>query len=116
MQILKMVQAGQITAEDGAKLLAALKAPKREMAAGGPESARWVRIRVTDTRSGRSKMTVSLPMHLVNLGLKIGARFVPESEGFDLDELREALNSGVRGKILDAEIEENNEHIEIFSE
>ena len=115
MQILKMIQSGQITAEDGAKLLAALKARKRETGFR-PEGARWVRVRVTDTRTGRSKMTISLPMSLVNLGFKIGERFIPESEELDLEELREKLNSGIRGKILDAKVEEENQRLEIFLE
>jgi len=86
MQILKMIQEGKITADEGARLLEALnasaKAEKRPPAPpimpGAPSSdSRWFRVRVTDLRSGRSKVNVNIPMGLVNVGLKMGARFAP---------------------------------------
>ena len=43
-----------------------------------PGGARWFRVRVTDVRSGKVKVNVSLPMGLINFGLKLGAKYVPE--------------------------------------
>jgi hypothetical protein len=40
-------------------------------------SARWLRIRVTDIRTGRSKASVQIPIALVDAGMKIGAHFAP---------------------------------------
>jgi hypothetical protein len=115
MQILRMIQEGKISAEEGAKLLSALKGQRREEDAGR-ESASWLRLRVTDARSGRSKVNVNLPMSLANSMLKLAARFIPEDADVGLDELRTALNSGARGKIFEADMEEDNQHLEVFVE
>ena len=76
MKILKMIEEGKLSAEEGTKLLAALserRGPPARMP-GMPGPARWLRIRVTDTRSGRSKASVQIPLALVDAGLKIGAQ------------------------------------------
>jgi hypothetical protein len=115
MRILRMIQEGKITAEEGAKLLSALKGQRRDEGAGR-EAASWVRLRVTDGRSGRNKVNVNLPMSLVSSLLKLAARFIPEDADVDLDELRTALDSGARGKVFEADMEEDNQHLEVFVE
>jgi len=118
MKILKMVDEGQITAEEGAKLLAALSGSsrRRESSATAADQARWFRLRVMDLSSGRNKVNVNIPMSLVNVGIKMGARFAPDVEGLDLDEIMEAIRSGAQGKIVDWVDEEDGERIEIFIE
>ena len=117
MKILKMIEEGKLSAEEGTKLLAALsvKRPASSRAAG-PGSAKWLRIRVTDTRTGRSKASVQIPIALVDAGLKIGAHFAPEVDGVDMSNVMEALRSGVTGKIIDVTDEEDGEHVEIYIE
>jgi hypothetical protein len=116
MQILSMIQAGQVSAEEGARLLAALKAGAKEATATEGTQPRWFRVRITDLRSGKSKVNVNIPMALVNVGLKMGARFVPEAEGVNYEELAAAIRSGAQGKIMDVEDEDSEEHVEIFIE
>jgi hypothetical protein len=117
MQILKMIESGTITADEGAKLLAALEegAAKGERSdSSGP--ARWMRIRVTDLKTGRAKVNVNLPMGLVNFGMKMGARFAPEMESMDLDEVMQAVKDGAQGKIVEVEDDEDGEKVEIYVE
>jgi hypothetical protein len=118
MKILKMVETGQISAEEGAKLLAALSSSSRHKApsVAAADQAKWFRVRVMDLSSGRSKVNVNIPMGLVNVGIKMGARFAPEVEGLDFDEIMEAIRSGAQGKILDMVNEEDGERVEIFIE
>ncbi len=108
MQILKMIQEGKITADEGARLLEALnasaKADKRPPAPPPPPGAagsdsRWFRVRVTDLRSGRNKVNVNIPMGLVNVGLKMGARFAPNMEGVNLEEMMVAIQSGASVRV-----------------
>ncbi len=120
MKILKLIEEGKISADEGAKLLAALSdtrrgipAPLRPPGAGG---ARMLRVRVTDIRTGRSKASVQIPLALVDAGLKIGAHFAPEVEGVDMSNVMEALRMGVTGKIIDVVDENDGEHVEIFVE
>ncbi len=117
MKILKMISEEKITAEEGARLLEALsqrdKAPSPLPKAGAP---RWLRLRVTDINSGRSKATVQIPLSLVDSGMKIGAHFAPEIGDMDMTGIMEAFRSGVSGKIVDVLDEEDGEHVEIFIE
>ncbi len=121
MQVLKMIQEGKITAEEGAKLLSALKASATRATAGQvaggdtPGAAgKWFRVRVTDMRTGRRKAMVNIPLGLVDVGLKLGARF--GTSNIDMNEIVSAVKSGATGKIIDVEDDEDQEKVEIFIE
>ncbi len=119
LQILKMIEEGKISATEGAELLRALgreKGPATVEPLKGASNPRWFRVRVTDLNSGRNKVNVNIPFGLVNVGLKMGARFAPEMEGVNFDELMEAVRSGQQGKVLDVTDEEGGERVEIFVE
>lgn len=126
LKILKMIEEGKISAEDGAKLLAALSAapPKPSSGAGGfagsgPLSglpARYLRVRVTDMYSGKAKVNINLPISLVNVGMKIGARFAPNLGEEDASAIVEAIRSNAMGKIIDVQDETDGEHVEIYLE
>jgi len=132
MKILEMIGSGQITAEEGARLLdasgsAALKAE----AAPAPASAkryeeklevmepakfkgRRLRIKVVETNG--SKVNVNLPLSLMEVGLKIGGRFVDELNGLDaeMQMLFDAIQNDVQGKIV--EVDDEDSHVEIYIE
>lgn len=122
LRILRMVEQGQISAEDGSRLLDALSAGERRRSqsappgAGAAGSGRWLRVRVTDARTGRNKVNVTIPMGLVDVGLKMGARFAPEMEGFDLAQLAELVKSGATGKLVEFQDRDDGEFVEIFIE
>lgn len=117
MRILKMISDRQITAEEGARLLEALRTSATEpQPRPEPGKARWLRIRVTDRTSGRTKVNVNLPAGLVDVGLKMGARFAPDMAGMDLHALRAAVREGVQGRIIEVDDEEDDERVEIFLE
>jgi hypothetical protein len=122
MKILKMIEEGKISADEGSKLLAALSDSRRGIPTTPPRTpgvggaARWLRIRVTDVRTGRSKASVQIPLALVDAGMKIGAHFAPEVEGVDMSNVMDSIRMGVMGKIIDVVDEEDGEHVEIFVE
>jgi hypothetical protein len=116
MKILKMIEEGKVSAEEGAKLLAALASANRPSGGLSASGAKWLRVRVTDVNSGRSKATVQIPISLMEAGMKIGAHFAPEIDGVNMDQLVEALRTGMTGKIIDVTDDEDGEHVEIFVE
>jgi hypothetical protein len=118
MQILKLISQKQITAAEGAGLLDALRGPPAAKAPGRnePGKARWLRVRVTDRLSGRTKVNVNLPIGLVDVGLKLGARFAPEMVGLDISAIQVALKNGVQGRIVAMDDEHDDERVEIFVE
>ena len=119
MKILKMINDGKITADEGSQLLSALsqrsdkprKSPKHSLA------GQMLRVRVTNMATGKTKVNVNVPMKLVDAGLNIAAQFIPEMENAQMMEaVKEALAENMSGKIVDVIDEEDQEHVEIFIE
>jgi hypothetical protein len=119
MKILKMINDGKITAEEGAKLLSALseRTDKPRKSSKSSLAGQTLRVRVSDMASGKTKVNVNVPMKLVDAGLNIAAQFTPEMENAQMMEaVKEALSENVRGKIVDVIDEEDQEHVEVFIE
>jgi hypothetical protein len=119
MQILKMIEEGKISASEGTELLRTLAQSDRGQAAEplkGASNPRWFRVRVTDMSTGRNKVNVNIPMGLVHVGIKMGARFAPEMGGVEYEEIMQAIRSGQQGKVIDITNEEDGERVEIFVE
>jgi len=117
-KILQMIQDGKITADDGAKLLAALSqgSRRRPSTANRAADSRYMRVRVTDTFSGKTKVSVNLPLGLVDAGLNIASNFMPDLGENTAMEIGDAIREGLTGKIVDVFDEEDGEHIEIYIE
>lgn len=120
MQILKMIEEGKISAKEGAELIRAIDykpQDERSEAQRGASPARWFRVRITDMTSGRNKVNVNIPIGLVNVGMKMGARFIPENiDSAEYQQVMEAIRSGRQGKIFDYTNEDEGERVEIFVE
>jgi len=124
MKILNMIQEGKISAEEGLQLLNALdlvdrkaaKADKAEKANGVSPVGKFFRVTVTDIDSGKNRVNVRLPISVVMAGVKMGARFSPEVEGLDMQQLIRMVESGATGKIVDVLDDEDGEHVEVFIE
>jgi hypothetical protein len=118
LKILNMISEGKITAQEGAQLLNALRSPERRGAPSsvGAEGARYLRVRVSDSRSGRVKANINIPVSLLHVAVRIGAKFAPELEGLDFAEVMQIIGQGARGKVIDVTDEEDNERVEIFAE
>lgn len=118
MQILKMIEEGKISASEGADLLRALE--KKDTSSAEPlrgaSQAKWFRVRITDVSSGKNKVNVNIPMGLVQVGMKMGARFAPDMEGVDYEDLMESIRMGRQGKVIDITDSDDGERIEIFVE
>lgn len=115
-RILQMVSEGKINAEQGVELLNALRTSAQEPSRPGATGAHWFRVRVTDMETGRTRVNVNLPVSLVKAGIKLGARFAPETEDVDWDELVTAIQEGASGKLVDVEDIEGGEKVEVYVE
>ncbi len=118
MKILQMIQDGKISAEDGAKLLSAISENAKTQKPSGTQrtrESRFMRVRVTDVASGKTKVSVNLPLGLVDAGLNIASNFMPDMGVDAASEISAAINEGLTGKIVDV-MDEDGEHIEIYIE
>ena len=80
-------------------------------------SGKWLRVRVTDLRTGESKANVKIPVSLADFGMKMAAKFAPSEVGdLDLDQIIVAMKNGGEEKLVDVEDDVKGEHVEIFIE
>jgi hypothetical protein len=61
---------------------------------------RWFRVIVTDTNTGKNKVSVRLPMRLVRWKQKVAHATPTSLEGIDMDELAEALAGDGDGQLV----------------
>lgn len=123
LRILRMIQEGKISAEEGLKLLGTLVQAGGVRSAATPEStqastreAKFFRVRVTDTDTGRVRVNIRMPVSVITAGLKLGARFSPQIEGMNMQQLVDAIRAGEMGQIIDVYDDKDGEHVEVFLE
>lgn len=99
MKILKMVEAGTITAEDGMKLIEAVSSDRKKPSG----KVKYVRLEVHENTGGKP-VEIKLPVGILKAGLKIGEKFSPglqetlkESE---YEQILSAINEGASGQVI----------------
>ncbi len=121
IHILKMVEEGKITPDEGVELLNALEKNREETGEINTTfSAKWLRVKVKG-EDGKTKVNVNLPISLIELGLKLGIKFSPdlknaELENLNFNEIIEAIKNGAEGKIVEVNDEETKTHVEVYVE
>ena len=112
--ILYMVETGKVTAAQAAQLLDTLELePERPRAQSRNRTAR---VRVTNLASNRQKVNVTIPVSLIQVGLRLGTRLAPQLSGSALEDLLRAIEGGATGRLLDLQDLEEGERVEIFAE
>ncbi len=107
VEILKMVEAKQISPEEGARLLGALASerrvvePIRSRAEGSAANGRWLRIHVQEP--GRQSVNLTLPLAAIPAVLRVARRWVPEEHRDALDVVATAMSGDFRGELLRVE-------------
>jgi len=125
LRVLKLLEQQKISAAEAAELLSALSEPPRdarrrdrnrwlaEELAPPSNRARWIRVRVTDERTGQVRTNVTVPIGMVGFGLGFARRFRGVPYVGMVDEMFEAVRSGRRGTIFDVS-NEGGERVEIL--
>lgn len=115
LRILKLIESGQVSAEEGSQLIEALGEPPRERARASAQP-RTLRVRVTNLATRRQTINVTIPVSLVSVGLKLGARLAPRIAGANGEEIMRAIESGSTGRIFEMQDLDEGERVEIFVE
>lgn len=116
MRILRLVESGQVSAEEGARLLDAIGADAARERARPAQRPRSLRVLVTDLNTHRNKVNVTIPATLVGMGIKLGARLMPRIADTPVEEILRAVESGRTGRIFEFHDLEENERVEIIVE
>jgi len=134
-KILEMLEQGKISAEQAEKLLAAVDSmPACESHESHKKRSRWLKVRVYENGADKPKVNVNLPLGLMKVLLKLGAKFsdkVPaqvqaklQEKGVNLDldgltpeQLEEIFASLTQeGPLKLVEVDEEHEKVEVFLE
>lgn len=113
-RILRMVAAGQVSAEEAAQLFDALV----EDPVMPPPPNRTVRIWVTDmaTRSRKVNMTATLPVSLLRVSIQTLASMIPPLRDGRAEQILSSLENGSTGRVMDLQDLEDGKRVEIFIE
>ena len=91
LQILKMIEEGKITSEEGIELLEAINETKANYIES--QQSKWIKIRVFEPNNN-TKVNVTIPVALLDAGIKLAGKvapnFVPElkESGFNEKDLK----------------------------
>lgn len=146
MMILRMVEEGKLTPEEGTRLLSAMgeRQSEPEMAGATAESASGERATgaaysassayssagfATNFGDGslngrllHVRVTNSVTgKHKVDVNIPLGLvefglRFIPANAKVNAQTIRDAITSGTRGRIVDVQDSEKGDHVEVFIE
>lgn len=114
LRILRLLEEKKITADEAERLLAALG--KSDGPAG---RNRFIKVKVVDKETGKTRVNVTLPISLVRWGMKMAPREAKakiEEHEIDIKMISEALEKGMTGKLVDVDDETKGEHVEIWLE
>jgi hypothetical protein len=117
LRVLKMLEAGQITADEAAKLLDALQSSQGTSQAR--PTGRTLRVRALDD-SGRTLADVRLPLALAQTlaraGIRLGSLWSPALGDDALSGILAAVDSGQPGRVVQWAEGETGRHVEISVE
>lgn len=126
-EILELLAKGKITADEAADLLTSpapeapealkISIPPSEppmVTKGDGNTPSWLHVRVSDMKSGRNKVTVNIPIRMMQFGFKIGQRFSPELNDLDWNEISGMMQDMESGVLVDVQDEEDGEHVQIY--
>lgn len=121
--VLKMLQEDKISSEEAEELISAIKEAPQENASPKKSSSffgKMLKVRIKSAE--KENVNVTVPVKIVKTVLKMGhgiAAAIPQAreyiEDIDMNEVIDALENGVEGKIVDIQSDEG-ETIEIYIE
>lgn len=109
IKVLKMIEEGIISAEEGFQLLEAIGESNVRSEFKNQNTPKWIRIRVLDASSGKN-VNIKLPVAIIKTGLKIGEKFSVDLKDamrdINFEEVIQAIKDGVTGEIIRVETDE----------
>lgn len=134
-KILEMLETGKIDAEQAERLLSAIdSADDAKIGERNGKRNRWLRVRVFENDMETPKVKVNLPLGLMKILMKFGAKFsgkIPQSvqdklqekgvnidfDSITSDKLEEIFSSlSEEGPLKLVEVDDDNERVEVYFE
>lgn len=100
----------------GAKIPMEEEPVTKQSAGEVAKSPTALRVRVTNSRSGRGKVNVKIPFGFVKAGLKLASGFVPEMRSVEWGTWNELLENPRAGTLIEVDDDEDGSKVELFLE
>lgn len=129
MEILHMVEQGRVSAEQGSKLLEALRTPALARPDAAGPRARFVRVAVHIAEQGGEKVAVNvnLPVALADMVLKLAqgtkiqsgeqtimlGDYLSKMSGVDLATILHMVKEGAQGKLVDVNVQDGEDQVKV---
>ncbi|MBU2574677.1 MAG: hypothetical protein KKH28_11435 [Elusimicrobia bacterium] len=119
MKILKMLEEGKISSAEAMELLEALARLEGKESRSAKSGGRFLKIRVYESGSPDAKVNVNIPIAWSKfmapfIEQKIGQKMREKGYEMDVEKIREAIEAGDAGKIID--INDGGNKVEISIE
>lgn len=116
-RILQLLEAGLVTAAQAGELFDVLE-DSEEQVAVERKRERVIRIRTSYLKAGMTttSMIAAIPVRLVRLSLRLGARLYPQLDSNTLEDVLRSVEEGATGRLLEIHDMERGERLEIFAE
>ena len=114
LQILKMIENGQVTSQEGLRLMDAIGSTSETQtheitSHNSSPSNHMLKVRVVEPNEN-VKVNVNIPMALIEVLADVGIKFLPEDrypelKKLDIRKIIDLIHSGVSGKLVDVQAE-----------
>lgn len=115
LRVLKMIEAGTITADEGMKLLAAISGGDKAKSLKERKTVRSIRMHIHD-ESRSTPVDIKLPIGLFKAGIKIGEKFSPDLQQamseINYEEIMQSVDEGITGEIMS--VTTNDGHVVVI--
>jgi len=115
-KILEWLYAGHISEKEAFSLLKQIGKLPVNNPSEENRSSQTLRIRVTHIDTGHVQADYNVPVHLVDIGCQMGARFVPDVDGLNINQVLELVNDSTGGKIAEVVDNAKQERVEVILE
>ena len=122
-RVLDLLEEGKVTKEEAVELIDVLKGESYEgkSTSENRDVSKKRLLRITAVKNGKKLVHLTLPLSLINFGLKTfkatGKKTITvegQEIPFDIDEINKAINDpDFRGKIIDVDEPDSQTHVEI---
>ena len=125
MRILKMIEEGKVTAEEGAELMKAIGGGDSEgedkvedQLSGVKPSLKGkkLRIKITDTETGKDKANIRIPLRLAKIAEKLvprEAKSQMKEQGIDLNNILSNIDELMDGPLVDIDADDKDDHVNV---
>jgi DUF4097 and DUF4098 domain-containing protein YvlB len=121
MRILKMIEEGKVTAEEGAELMKAIggEESKVEDQLSGVKPSfhgKKLRIKVTDTDTGKDKANIRIPLRLAKIAEKLiprDAKTKMKVQGIDLNSILTNIDELADGPLVDIDADDKGDNVNV---